>query len=1254
VDLEFFEKKIRPLLATRCYECHSGRAKKLRGGLRLDSRPSLIEGGDTGEAIVPGKPDESLLIDAVRYGDLNQMPPKSKMPQAEIDLFVDWVRRGAPWPKGEMPETSDHADGVAFDLAQRLHDHWCWQPIRRLAAPKVHQVDWPISDIDRFVLARLEQKGLRPAERAEKSILLRRLYFDLIGLPPTPAERKAFLDDNSENAYEKVVNKLLKSPKFAERWARHWLDLVRYAESRGHEFDYDTPNAFEYRDYVIRALDQDVPYDQFMLEHIAGDLLESPRRHLDAGFNESVLGTGFWFLGEWVHSPVDIRKDETDRFDNMIDVFSKTFLGLTVACARCHDHKFDAIAQADYYALAGYLQSSAYRQVRFESELVNRSIHQQLEELQAKYASEYWGQFKNELQMLQSTLPDYLLAARSIADRLDDVGGGAADIVIDDFESGTFAAWVGEGDAFAAGPIRVSQLASYQGKVGSRGDFLVNTHNVRGPSGVLHNDKWTGTLTSKPFKIERNTIVMLVGGGAHKDKTCVDLLIAGQRVLSATGRNNNQMFEVRWDVQKWLGQSAQLRIVDQITGGWGNISVDHIVQANSKVRGQRITVETLTKRSRSKVQLLAAEQQLDAGRLAHWVAHLATVANDQDSSDPFGEFARNKASTVKLGSTSADAKRPSFAYQFDGELIADGVTFGRHAIQAGSFILGESADVPVADLAVRPHARRRPFWNSLRLAAGVAKDSAKLAKWDRAGKTVRTSTFVQTADEVLYYLVRGKGLAYGVVSSHRMINGPLHGSVLKEFDTGDDLRWVNHDLRRYVGNDLHIEFVAIGEAPLEIYQIQLRAAGERPELDVDPRTALHRLASGKTDDANAMSRALLTAWKGTTVSDRVVQRWMVQHAPLFVAQSVLQGWQESEYWTKRTALSKQIRTDSRTAPAIWDGDGRDENLLIRGSHKTLGAPVARRSLTAFSPPNDKANGPQIRGSGRLALARELTKIENPLTARVAANRVWAHLTGRGIVASTDNFGVLGQPPTHPDLLDHLACRLVDHGWSMKQLIREIVLCQTYQMSSRGTADAVKLDPTNNLLYAMRIRRLEGEAIRDAILSLSGRLDETMYGPSVPLHLTEFMQGRGRPKGGPLDGNGRRSIYISVRRNFLSPMMLAFDTPQPFSTVGRRSVSNVPAQALILLNDPFVTGQARRWAEAAITEVPDDATARLNHLFLQALARPMRATEQLLMLRFVDNLAEEKRLDAAGMMRNPDIWTAVCHTILNMKEFVFIF
>ncbi|MEM1069960.1 MAG: DUF1549 domain-containing protein, partial [Planctomycetota bacterium] len=380
-QLEFFEREVRPVLVEHCYECHSTKAERVEASLLLDSRASHLKGGDSGPAIIPGDVDGSLLIESVRY-ESYEMPPEGQLPDRQIKALERWVEMGAPWPEESAPTAN--ANASAFDLEQRKSEFWAWQPVVEYKPPSVQNDAWPNNTLDHFTLARLEDAGLQPARDADRTEILRRLSFDLIGLPPTAEEVQAFLQDDSDNATERVVDRLLDSAHFGERWGRHWLDLVRYAESRGHEFDNDSPNAFQYRDYVIRALNADVPYDQFVREHIAGDLITEPRLHPTEKFNESVLGTGFWFLGEWVHSPVDIRKDESDRFDNMIDVMSKTFLGVTVACARCHDHKFDAISTADYYSLSGFLQSSDYRQVRFESMEHNRGVSKQLAEVDRK------------------------------------------------------------------------------------------------------------------------------------------------------------------------------------------------------------------------------------------------------------------------------------------------------------------------------------------------------------------------------------------------------------------------------------------------------------------------------------------------------------------------------------------------------------------------------------------------------------------------------------------------------------------------------------------------------------------------------------------------------------------------------------------------------------------------------------------------------------------------------------------------------
>lgn len=359
--VEFFEKQVRPILVARCHECHVGDEPK--GNLRLDSRESALAGGDTGPAVVAGNPDTSLLVDAIRYGDLYQMPPDSRLPAEEVKTLEEWVRRGAPWgPNAAGPATPA---AKQFDLAERSK-HWSFQPLRDPQPPQVADIDWIKTPVDRFLLEKLTAAGIKPAPPADRRALLRRVTFDLTGLPPSPAEIEAFVADTAANAYEKVVHRLLASPHYGERWARHWLDLVRFAETHGHEFDFDIPNAYRYRDYVIRALNDDLPYNRFVVEHVAGDLLEPRPNPLDST-NESVVATGWYFFGEAVHSPVDVRADEATRIDNQIDVFSKVFLGLTVSCARCHDHKFDAISTKDYYALAGYLQSSRYQQAPIDA-----------------------------------------------------------------------------------------------------------------------------------------------------------------------------------------------------------------------------------------------------------------------------------------------------------------------------------------------------------------------------------------------------------------------------------------------------------------------------------------------------------------------------------------------------------------------------------------------------------------------------------------------------------------------------------------------------------------------------------------------------------------------------------------------------------------------------------------------------------------------------------------------------------------------
>jgi hypothetical protein len=373
--------------------------------------------------------------------------------------------------------------------------------------------------------------------------------------------------------------------------------------------------------------------------------------------------------------------------------------------------------------------------------------------------------------------------------------------------------------------------------------------------------------------------------------------------------------------------------------------------------------------------------------------------------------------------------------------------------------------------------------------------------------------------------------------------------------------------------------------------------------------------------------------------------WLIRRPELFGATTSIEQ-AARPLLEAQARLASELARPSQTAPAIWDGSGVDECVLLRGNPKTPGEIVPRRHLEAIA----GVEQPSIEhGSGRLELAVRMVDPQKPLVARVIVNRVWQHLFCRGIVATVDNFGKLGEPPTHPELLDHLAATFVEEGWSIKRLIRELVLSRTYQFSSNASSRAGEIDPQNLLLSHANVRRLEVEAIRDAVLAVSGRLDQRMYGPSVATHLTTFMEGRGRPESGPLDGAGRRSIYLSVRRNFLSTMFLAFDYPIPLTTTGRRSVSNVPAQALVMMNSPFILAEARRWADRASAAAASSPSQRIDDLYLAALGRPAGDEEHKNAMTFLDLQARRY----GGQTDDTRAWADLCHVLLNVKEFIYV-
>jgi hypothetical protein len=1085
-ETEFFEIKVRPVLVKHCYGCHSGKAKKLRGGLRLDSRQAILAGGDNGPALVPGQPEKSRLIEAVTYKNVEvQMPPRGRLPEAAIADLTRWVRMGARWPKETATGATDVASS-AFDLYERKRTHWAWQPIRPQNPPDVRDRNWPRDRVDHFILAKLEDKRLSPAKPADKRTLLRRLYFDLIGLPPTFEETEAFLQDAAPNAVEKVVDRLLDSPHFGERWGRHWLDLVRYAEGRGHEFDYTIPNAYQYRDYVIRALNADTPYNQFVLEHLAGDLLPRPRLHPRQGFNESILATGFWFLGEEVHSPVDVRQDQADRFDNKVDVLGKAFLGLTVACARCHDHKFDAISTRDYYSLFGFLQSSHYRLARFDSMEHNRRVAADLWELRQKRRGKIQKALAEALRPGAEQMADYLLAARQ------------------------------------------AMLTPADSQ--SRAVEIVNAHQL--DSAVL--ERWV----------------------AH---------------LKIAARDENDLLHA-----------------------WARIATD----PNAK----------LPEVSRRREKALSDEQIII-----------------------------------------------DYAHCKPEDWLTDGFAFGPCPVRPGELQIDGDPAKPALRLGERAAAEKDATWDLLKPAAGAENDPGSLGAVVRAGRTLYTPTFALTTGKV-FYLVKGSGLVYASIGSHVMIAGPLHGQLVRTFNAGERFQWIAHDLSAYQGQRIHLEFSPTGTAPFAVAQV---VQGKESPLLAESTNQIVRQAlteaRSATDLAQSFQRLFLETLT-VLAADRLIGssdavdrarlvNWMIGHAALF-GSAIPAREVTRDFLIQESKITERIQKESRLCVAMIDGSPENEYVFIRGSHKARGATVPRRFLEALAGSDPLA---AAHGSARLELARQIIDpAVDPFLPRVLVNRVWHHLFGRGIVASTDNFGVLGEQPTHPELLDYIADRFVKEGWSLKKLIRSLVLTSTYRMSSRSDDVADGADPGNLLMHRMNRRRLEGEAIRDAMLLISRRLDRKMYGRSVLVHLTEFQEGRGRPASGPLDGDGRRSVYLAVRRNFLSPFLLAFDTPSPFSTVGRRTVSNVPAQALILLNDPFVHQQARLWASRALTQ-PGSPRERIIRMYESAFTRPPTEAE---LAGCLDFLQHNPEAQGTGKT-DSSAWTDLAHVLFNVKEFIFV-
>jgi hypothetical protein len=792
--VEFFEKRIRPVLVKHCYECHSADAKKLKGELLLDTREGVLKGGSTGPAVVPGQPDKSLLIKAVRHEDERLHMPKEKLSATEIADLTAWVKMGAPDPRTGATTTK------RLDL-EKAKEFWSFRAVQRPAVPKRSTQYSVLSNpIDNFILARLEAKGLKPAPLSDKRTLIRRATYDLTGLPPTPEEIDAFLKDNSPEAFAKVVDRLLASPAYGERWGRHWLDVVRYSDTAGDNSDYPIPQMYQYRNWVIDAFNRDMPYDEFVRQQLAGDLLPAKD---DQDRYAKIIATGYLANSKRFGSYEDARYPWYLTYEDTIDNLGRTFLALTINCARCHDHKFDPISQHDYYALYGFFSSTRYPRPGIELDKVQR-------------------------------------------------------------------------------------------------DFVP---------------------------------------------------------LAPT---------------------------------------DKIAEVEKERKARQTELD-------ARVKKLTAQQ----------------------------------AATAKA--------------------------------------LAGAEQVPDAD-------ERKSLVMELNREAEALKQRIKAAQKE----------------------------------SEDFAKKPL------------------------------------------------------------PFETAYAVAEGKTEGKKKVGNAC---------------------------------------------------------------------VQIKGDPERLGPEVPRRFPTVLG---GQTLSPEEKGSGRLELANWIADPKNPLTARVMVNRIWHYHFGKGIVPTPSNFGTLGVAPTHPELLDYLAARFVESGWSVKAMHRLIMLSRTYQQSSGDNTANAKIDVNNDFLWRFDRRRLDAESIRDTLLVVGGNLDRTPGGahPFPAMNAWNFTQHN--PFKAVYDTN-KRSVYLMTQRIQRHPFLALFDGADTNASTDRRITSTPPLQALFLLNDPFVHEQAKKFAARVLAE---DEAVRVERAYVLLFGRPPTSDEVTVATEYLAKVTA-KLGERPGLSRPSAAWESLARALFLSNEFVYV-
>ena len=1129
-ETEFFEKEVRPLLVEKCQGCHG--ADRPKGHLKLTSRAGILQGGDNGPAIVPGKTAESLLVKAVRYGDDLRMPPKGKLADKQIEILERWVKLGAPWPGAKaalaIPDSR-------FAITEKHRQFWSFQPVKAIPPPTVRDTAWPRSPIDRFILAGLETKGLAPAAPADKRTLLRRVTFDLIGLPPTPKEIDDFLADESPQAFERVVNRLLDSPQYGERWGRHWLDVVRYADAR----DLiqlppasDFREAWRYRDWVVDSFNRDLPYSDFVRSQVAGDLLPSSRPD---GFNrDGLVATGLLAIADFVPGDVDKNQMIADYVNDQIDVVSKAFLGLSVACARCHDHKFDPISTEDYYALAGIFFSTRIvpGPVPGNTPLVRVPLISPAEIAQREAQSAADARRRTELQQL---LP------------------AAADRAYRDY---------------------LTKLLSRQ-----TARYLVAACECRKPSDAGENH--TVGEVAKRHELHPGVLSEWVAflDRIEKRATADYPLVLRD---AATGKLTGTALEKAGaELQETFAAQAK-RVAAEAARAPDKQGLERAIVLHFQADDPRLATDAV-------------------GRVTLWPNRSGFSGN---ATPPVPQNAPVQTAVTIEGHSKS-------VLRFDGRSVLEvplpvppvgslAIVFQSAAdARSGERIVGwEDADIGkhglglMTDPSGRLHAILRKDGQSGDVADGKKHTGFEIVclTWGPGGTIMRRNGIETATPKSIESISSDPAIAT------LKIGGPGSGGS-----------------PRFRGDI----------AEIRVYSRQLQEP-ERLRVDAELRETWFQ-----ADNARKTPRDPLAEVYAELLSTR---------GPFWHPLAERNQRLAPEVMSKIESLQRELDAlrNKKPAPipeAVAAQDGgpkgtrhegfKDAPVFIRGDHKRLGKIVPRGFPKILT--GDRQE-PIAAGSGRLELANWLTRTDNPLTARVMVNRIWQHHFGEGLVRSPNDFGERGERPTHPELLDYLAARFVESGWSIKAMHRLIVLSSVYQQSSSTNATALARDPENRLFGRMNRQRLDAEAIRDSLLSVSGRLDVTRGGPPF----TEL-------------AIPRRTLYLMSARTGAntSDFGRLFDRADPSLIVGQRGQSVVAPQALFFLNDPFVSGIAKALAGRIIREASADTEARIRFLYKLALGRPPTKDELDL---------GTQRLSRPAV---PDSLERYCLLVLCTNEFLYV-